>query len=202
MNYLQRRTLTQFATLLLMIAAPLALAAQIGLGLEAKSATTALAVRRLAQTAAQRVRSRYRAVPRLLHQAQTNSSWPTNSAHRTANMSIPSGDFRLPAGRDPFRALLAAPGVNSGPMQPTIPGRAGLLWMDLAVEGVVTGPHSLALVAAPDHRTYLLVPGARIYNAMVFRISSRGIWFETLQKPGPAGSLSGRLVFKPLPAKR
>lgn len=180
------------------LAAPLALTAQIGLGLEAKSAVTALAVRRLAQAAAQRVNHRYRAIPRLLHQAQTHSSWAANPAHHTADMAVSSGQLRLPSGRDPFRALLAAPGP--GPTQTSIPGLAGLLWTELTVEGVVTGgPQPLALVAAPDHRTYVLVPGKRIYNAVVFRVNSRGIWFETLQKPGPAGRLSGHLVFKPLP---
>ncbi len=198
-----RRALIQSATLILTLAAPLALSAQIGLGLEAKSATTALAVRRLAQTAAQRVRRRYRAVPRLLHQAQSHSAWAASPPRHPADMAASTGDIHLPSGRDPFRSLLAAPGIGPGPMHAMIPGRAGLLWMDLAIEGVVTGgPQPLALVMGPDHRTYLLVPGVRIYDAVIFRINQRGIWFETLQKPGPSGRLSGHLVFKPLATKR
>ena len=107
----------------------------------------------------------------------------------------------LRLGRDPFRPLVRRPRQGPGGaavVRPT--GKAGVRWQTLQIQGIALGGQeaAVALATAPGGISYLLRPGDRLFNALVVRITLRGIWLEKLVPSGPHGRPQGQLRLLPM----
>lgn len=101
--------------------------------------------------------------------------------------------------RDPFRPLVSAPRPGQVAM-PRPAGKAGLRWQSLQIQGIAlgSGQAAVALAANGHGVSYLLRPGDRLFNAVVARISLRGLWLRKLQPAGPRGTPRGKLMLLPM----
>ncbi len=104
--------------------------------------------------------------------------------------------------RDPFRPLVSHPhaGPGAAPVVRRPPGKAGLRWQSLQIQGIALGGRNaaVALAATGQGMSYLLRPGDRLFNALIVRISLRGIWLEELAPAGPRGRPHGKLRLLPM----
>jgi type IV pilus assembly protein PilP len=106
-----------------------------------------------------------------------------------------------PAGRrDPFVSLLARPAdLRTSGTRPQ--GRSGLLVDDLRIRGIVQNQGVyVAMVQAPDGKTYLLRSGDRIFDAAVTRIVANAVVFAQ-DVTDPLSLVKAREVRKPLRSK-
>jgi type IV pilus assembly protein PilP len=82
-----------------------------------------------------------------------------------------------PAGRrDPFVSLLGGTDVRPAGRRPE--GLAGLLIGEAVLKGIVrTQGQYLALLQAPDNRSYVIRPGSRLFDGTVKSITAREVVF-------------------------
>ena len=83
-----------------------------------------------------------------------------------------------PAGRrDPFVSLLGR-GGSIGPVNDRPPGLAGLSVNELSLQGLVfaNGRH-LAVMQAPDRKTYILYGNEQLFDALVKDVTPEGVTF-------------------------
>ncbi len=104
--------------------------------------------------------------------------------------------------RDPFRPLVNAPkgGAPRVSAAPLPAGKAGVRWQTLQIQGIVLGGDRAAVALASDAGgvSFLLRPGDRLYDALIVRISLRGLWLEKLVPAGPHGKPRGGLMLLPM----
>ncbi|HEY8536921.1 MAG TPA: pilus assembly protein PilP [Vicinamibacterales bacterium] len=104
-------------------------------------------------------------------QAATPAPPPAESAAEESFTYDPGGR------RDPFVSLLRS-GSDSRAIRPAgaVDGLAGLAIADIAVRGVVKARDGyLAIVQAPDRKTYLARPGDRLLDGTVKAITPAGM---------------------------
>jgi type IV pilus assembly protein PilP len=80
--------------------------------------------------------------------------------------------------RDPFVSLL---GRGNDPRQPTmkLPGVPGLLIAEVTVKGIVRDRAGfLAMVQAPDNKTFIVRPGDKLLDGVVKTITQDGVIFS------------------------
>ena len=79
--------------------------------------------------------------------------------------------------RDPFVSLLRG-GADLGPMNERPAGLAGLSVNDVSLRGLVlSGGVYLAVMQAPDNKTYILRGDELLFDGAVKRVSAEGITF-------------------------
>ena len=86
-----------------------------------------------------------------------------------------------PAGRrDPFRSLLEGfEELEEGPAKARPPGLPGMLVEELRVEGIIETPTGiLAFVLGRDNVSYIIRPGTKLYNGLVFEIQPKKVVFR------------------------
>lgn len=86
-----------------------------------------------------------------------------------------------PAGRrDPFVSLTGRGGDLPAPGSARPPGAAGLLVNEITVKGIWKSPKGgfLALVQAPDNRTYLVRGGDKVFDGTVKAITQDAVVFS------------------------
>jgi len=86
--------------------------------------------------------------------------------------------------RDPFVSLLGR-AASSAPVNARPPGLAGLSVNELSLHGLVlTGGRYLAVMQAPDRKTYILSGEEQLFDALVKSVSAEGITFlQTVNDP-------------------
>jgi len=86
-----------------------------------------------------------------------------------------------PAGRrDPFRSLLEGfEELEEGPAKARPPGLPGMLVEELRVEGIIETPTGiLAFVLGRDNVSYIIRPGTKLFNGLVFEIQPKKVVFR------------------------
>jgi hypothetical protein len=86
-----------------------------------------------------------------------------------------------PAGRrDPFRSLLEGfEELEEGPAKARPPGLPGMLVEELRVEGIIETPTGiLAFVLGRDNISYIIRPGTKLFNGLVFEIQPKKVVFR------------------------
>jgi hypothetical protein len=86
-----------------------------------------------------------------------------------------------PAGRrDPFRSLLEGfEELEEGPAKARPPGLPGMLVEELRVEGIIQTPTGiLAFVLGRDNVSYIIRPGTKLFNGLVFEIQPKKVVFR------------------------
>ena len=86
-----------------------------------------------------------------------------------------------PAGRrDPFRSLLEGfEELEEGPARARPPGLPGMLVEELRVEGIIETPTGiLAFVLGRDNVSYIIRPGTKLFNGLVFEIQPKKVVFR------------------------
>jgi Tfp pilus assembly protein PilP len=85
----------------------------------------------------------------------------------------------LPAGRrDPFVSLLVNVGPSAGP-RARPPGLAGFLIQELALKGIVRDATGfIALLQAPDGKTYFPTVGQRFYDGVITAMDAASVTFQ------------------------
>jgi Tfp pilus assembly protein PilP len=103
---------------------------------------------------------------------------PATSAPAASPNTAPSTDIYTysPDGRrDPFVALLGAPSGDSVPLK-TGDGLTALLVNEISVRGVLQSKGSLiAMVQAPDKKTYVIHQGDRFADGVVKAVTTQGL---------------------------
>lgn len=99
--------------------------------------------------------------------------------------------------RDPFVSLLTR-GADPGPPSERPAGLAGLSVNDVSLRGLVlSGGVYVAVMQAPDSRTYILRGDELLFDAVVKRVSAEGIMF--LQEVNdPLSNVNEREVLRTL----
>ena len=86
--------------------------------------------------------------------------------------------------RDPFVSLLGR-AAGSAPVNARPPGLAGLSVNELSLQGLVLGGgRYLAVMQAPDRKTYILRGDEQLFDALVKSVSAEGVTFlQTVNDP-------------------
>lgn len=102
--------------------------------------------------------------------------------------------------RDPFVSLLTL-GASRGPLNERPAGLAGLTVNDVSLRGLVfSGGAYLAVMQAPDNKTYILRGEEVLFDGVVKNVSAEGITFLQ-QVNDPLSMVREREVLRTLPGQ-
>jgi Tfp pilus assembly protein PilP len=125
---------------------------------------------------------------------------PAPPAKETAPTPPPDFSYAIEARRDPFVSLINR-GTETKPTQSKVArpeGIAGVLVDEVAVRGIVqTRDAWVAMIAAPNGRTYTVRPGDRLMDGNVHSITGQSVVL-TQEVKDPLSLEKRREVSKPL----
>jgi Tfp pilus assembly protein PilP len=112
--------------------------------------------------------------------------------------AAPQGYTYNPEGRrDPFVSLLNR-GVEQRPQSPRPEGLTGLSVTDISIRGIVANRGSyIAMIEAPDAKTYIVRTGDKLYDATVKAVLADAVVFVQ-QVTDPLSLVKQREIRKPL----
>ncbi len=115
-----------------------------------------------------------------------------------SRVGVPPSGYQGAGRRDPFASLIAAPTPSSAPAAPRAAGLAGIAVADVAVKGIITSGNTwIALLEAPDGKTYLARPQDRLHDGVVRRIDADAVVFLTQAGSGAGAAREVRKGLRP-----
>lgn len=130
--------------------------------------------------------------------AQTPAAPPPAAPPSRALPAAPQGYSYNPEGRrDPFVSLLNR-GVEQRQQSPRPEGLSGLSVTDISIRGIVANRGSyIAMIEAPEARTYIVRTGDKLYDATVKAVLADAVVFVQ-QVNDPLSLVKQREIRKPL----
>lgn len=130
--------------------------------------------------------------------AQTPAAPPPAAPPSRALPTAPQGYSYNPEGRrDPFVSLLNR-GVEQRQQSPRPEGLSGLSVTDISIRGIVANRGSyIAMIEAPEARTYIVRTGDKLYDATVKAVLADAVVFVQ-QVNDPLSLVKQREIRKPL----